>query len=103
VDYPPFEVTETGWGEFEINIRIYLASESSEKMLTVYHHLKLHPYGPNAEEIKAQHKPVSSFQYDEVVFNEPTEAMYETLTSRPGALLPENASNANPYCTDPSP
>jgi hypothetical protein len=28
VDHPPFEVTETGWGEFEVAIRIYFQDQS---------------------------------------------------------------------------
>ena len=28
VDRPPFEVTETGWGEFEVAIRIYFQDQS---------------------------------------------------------------------------
>lgn len=38
--HPPYEVTETGWGEFEIAINIRFHHE--EKDVTIYHHLKLH-------------------------------------------------------------
>ena len=34
------KVTETGWGEFEIQIKIYLA-DPMERPVTIYHVLKL--------------------------------------------------------------
>jgi YEATS domain-containing protein 4 len=52
-DKPPYEVTETGWGEFEIQVKIFFVPEANEKPLTFVHHLKLHPWpltvhtGPN--------------------------------------------------------
>ena len=93
VEKPPFEVSETGWGEFEIQIKIHWIGESAEKPATVYHHLKLHPYGPNAEEEKATGATVYSQQYDEIVFNEPTEYMFDLLTRHGSALLPVAAAN----------
>lgn len=89
VEKAPFEVTETGWGEFEITIRIVFVQPAAEKTIVLYHHLKLHPYGAAApapgETAKPQ--PVESILYDELVFCEPTEAMFQILTSRPGAVL----------------
>ena len=40
VSKPPYEVSETGWGEFEIQIRIYF-NDLTEKPVTLYHGLKL--------------------------------------------------------------
>ncbi|VVD02636.1 unnamed protein product [Leptidea sinapis] len=37
---PPFELTETGWGEFEIVIKIYF-QDPNERPVTLYHILKL--------------------------------------------------------------
>lgn len=98
IESPPFELTETGWGEFEIAVKIYFASEANEKNVTTYHHLKLHPYGEDAQK-KAQEKggTVESYIYDELVFNEPTEAMFEILTSRPGAILPPKKGDTNKF------
>lgn len=99
VEQPPFELTETGWGEFEIQIRVLFAPCAAEKQLVLHHHLKLHPYGPEFQqrlaagqvEMTAAGVPraqdVQSILYDELVFSEPTEAMLELLASRPGALL----------------
>lgn len=39
------QVTETGWGEFDIIIKLFFAAESGEKPLQLVHHLKLHPWG----------------------------------------------------------
>jgi len=38
-------MTETGWGEFDIIIKLFFAAESTEKPLQLVHHLKLHPWG----------------------------------------------------------
>lgn len=85
-DVPPggvFEVHETGWGEFEITIKMYYIPESQEKPQTLYHHLRLHPYGDTEEqkEKMRQDKVVMSHVYEEQVFNEPYDHFYEILTS----------------------
>lgn len=46
IDKPPFQVTETGWGEFDVIIKIWWVAEASEKFLQTMHWLKLHPW-PN--------------------------------------------------------
>ncbi|OIW33602.1 yeats family protein [Coniochaeta ligniaria NRRL 30616] len=73
----PFEVHETGWGEFEITIKLYYATESSEKPQTLYHFLKLHPFARNEEEKEALARngngEVISWTYEEQLFNEPFE------------------------------
>lgn len=80
----PFEVHETGWGEFEIQIKLHYVPESNEKVQVVWHHLRLHPYGNDKErEIMASlpSKEVTSMAYEEQLFNEPYEGFYEILTS----------------------
>lgn len=79
----PFVVKETGWGEFEISIKLYFATESNEKPQTLYHHLRLHPYGKtdSERELTQQNGEVISWCYEELIFNEPYEAFYEILTS----------------------
>ena len=67
IEEPPFEVTETGWGEFEIQIKIFFQPEASEKPLTLFHFLHLHPYGPNKEEEREQGATIEAYQYDEIV------------------------------------
>lgn len=100
IETPPFELTETGWGEFEIAVKIYFSSEANEKNVATYHHLKLHPYGEEAQQKSKENGGlVESYLYDELVFNEPTEAMFEILTSRPGAVLPAKKSETVKYST----
>ncbi|KAK3995989.1 protein AF-9 [Cladorrhinum sp. PSN332] len=81
----PFVLHETGWGEFEIAIKLYYVPESSEKPQTLYHHLRLHPYGRTEEEKETMrltnNGQVVSWAYEEQLFNEPYEAFYEILTS----------------------
>ncbi|KPI45960.1 uncharacterized protein AB675_924 [Cyphellophora attinorum] len=80
IESPPFEVEETGWGEFEIAIKFYFAPESNEKPQQLWHPLKLHPYVGDIERQKAERTMVSSVCYEEVLFNEPLDSFYEVLT-----------------------
>ena len=97
IEQPPYQVTETGWGEFDVQVKIFFAAESGEKPVALFHRLKLHPYGPEAEAVRAGDGVVSSWQYDEVVFNEPTEAMYEILTTNGSAVTPLERSAGNVF------
>ena len=83
IEAPPFEVTETGWGEFEVQIKMYFVPEASEKPQTSWHFLRLHPWEGDLEMQKEKRTPISSQSYDEIIFNEPTEALYEIMTSGP--------------------
>jgi YEATS domain-containing protein 4 len=71
IEEPPFEVTETGWGEFEIQIKVHFVPEASEKPMTLFHFLHLHPYGPNKEEEREKGSTVEAFQYEEIVLPPP--------------------------------
>lgn len=132
VDRPPFEISETGWGEFAILIKIFFVTEAGgEKPLQIQHLLKLHSFvepvppthGPwleqtpddllraAAETVEQVRTPmpsssapkepetpgldespstpaVHSWQYDEIVFTEPTEALYRKLLESPPTPLP---------------
>lgn len=74
----PFEVTETGWGEFQLTIRIVF-QDPSQKPLSLVHHLKLYPTDEAANQLKTS-KPVISEQYEEVVFDPPTGLMASILS-----------------------
>jgi YEATS domain-containing protein 4 len=80
IESPPFEVEETGWGEFEIAIKFYFNPDSTEKPQQIWHGLKLHPYQGNIEEQKEKRMMISSVCYEEVLFNEPVENFYDLLT-----------------------
>ncbi|TPX10871.1 uncharacterized protein E0L32_008260 [Thyridium curvatum] len=89
-----FSVDETGWGEFEITVKLYYVSESGEKPQTLYHHLRLHPYGRTDAEKEAMRAngEVVAWTYEEQLFNEPYDAFYEVLTT---GALPSSSSGNN--------
>lgn len=86
----PFSVSETGWGEFDITIKLYYVNDSGEKPQTMYHYLRLHPYGRTEEEKQAMitaNGEVRSWSYEEQLFNEPYEAFFNLLTN---GAVPKN-------------
>uniref|UniRef100_A0ACD5XWS5 Uncharacterized protein n=1 Tax=Avena sativa TaxID=4498 RepID=A0ACD5XWS5_AVESA len=86
IDQPPFELSETGWGEFEIAITLYFHSDVCEKRVDLFHQLKLYPEeeaGPQSTK-----KPVVMETYDEVVFTEPSEAFFLRVQNHPAATVP---------------
>jgi YEATS domain-containing protein 4 len=128
IEKPPFEVSETGWGEFEIQIKIFFVAEAAEKVISVSHLLKLHPRTVDNNGIVVAVPPgtpiaatataaattaggtgtdpavaaaaaaaaattgldvssVHSWQFDEVVFNDPTEALYNIMVQNPPTPL----------------
>ncbi|KAJ3090650.1 YEATS domain-containing protein 4 [Quaeritorhiza haematococci] len=90
VDKHPFEVSETGWGEFEIPIKVFF-NDSAERPVTLYHHLQLYPKDELALQSK---KPVVAEHYEEIVFSEPTEEMHEILTSNPSPTTKKLVSDS---------
>ena len=48
MDKPPYRITETGWGEFPLNIRVQFQQETGEKTIGFAHQLRLHHWGPPA-------------------------------------------------------
>ncbi|KAI8807220.1 yeats family-domain-containing protein, partial [Cladochytrium replicatum] len=100
IEKHPFEVWETGWGQFEIQIRITFV-DPNEKAIQLYHMLTLfppdgdpaamHPQSPALP--SAPKKPVVAEVYEDIVFNEPTELMYEVLMANPQLPLPKKANH----------
>ena len=80
---PPYEVHETGWGEFEVAIKVFF-HDPAEKPITMYHLLKLFQTDPA---VIAGKKCVVSEHYDELVFTDPTNTIYQLLTN-PKPLVP---------------
>lgn len=78
VTKPPYEITETGWGEFEIVIKIYF-HDPNERPVTLYHILKLFQSETNI--ILLGKKNLVSEFYDEIIFQDPTAMMQQLLTS----------------------
>lgn len=97
-------MTETGWGEFEIQIRISFVQESGEKPVVFYHHLKLHPWtaagAPEAPPDTADAiaaGPVHSYQYDEIVFSDPFQSFLATLTAHQPTPVPSGRNKPVPF------
>ena len=84
IEEAPFEVEETGWGEFEIAIKFFFVPESTEKPQQVWHQLKLHPYGDDIEGKKERRETVKNICYEEVLFNDPVEQFYDVMTGGTG-------------------
>eukprot|EP00658_Telonema_sp_P-2_P053207 TRINITY_DN4166_c0_g1_i12.p1 TRINITY_DN4166_c0_g1~~TRINITY_DN4166_c0_g1_i12.p1 ORF type:complete len:208 (+),score=58.28 TRINITY_DN4166_c0_g1_i12:185-808(+) len=80
VQKPPFQVTATGWGEFEIAIRVYFM-DPAEDCIDLYQTLKLFP--SHEDELLTPKKPVLSEQRDDIVFNDPTLTFYRCLLKGP--------------------
>lgn len=79
VTKPPYEVSETGWGEFEIIVKIYFV-DPLEKSITLYHLLKLFEINPETKQIITK-KNVCSENYDEIIFTDPSPLMANAVNS----------------------
>lgn len=79
----PFEVCETGWGEFAIKITITF-HDPREPQIVLTHYLKLFPENRGAQTTK---KPVLLETYDEFVFVNPSEAFQQKLLQGPSKKL----------------
>ncbi|XP_060527748.1 YEATS domain-containing protein 4 [Cylas formicarius] len=77
---PPYEISETGWGEFEIVIKIHF-HDPNERPVTMYHILKLFHSGNTQDIGIEQNKGLVSESYDEIVFQDPTQLMHHLLTN----------------------
>lgn len=76
VTKPPYEITETGWGEFEIIIKIFFI-DPNERPVTLYHLLKLFQSDSSA----MPKKTVVSEFCDEMIFQDPTAMMQQLLNT----------------------
>lgn len=71
----------------------------------LYHHLKLHPWTAIGSgepeipppEVAAKAGPVHSWQYDEVVFNDPFQSFLNILTAHPPTPLPKTKRRPVPF------
>lgn len=63
----PFELSENGWGEFEIQIKLYF-TDHLEKTLTFSHFLRLYPLeDPFGIRHSSKGNTVITEHYDEIV------------------------------------
>ncbi|KAL3527203.1 hypothetical protein ACH5RR_011859 [Cinchona calisaya] len=86
VESPPFELSECGWGEFEIAISLFFHNDVCDKQLDLYHHLKLYAEeGSGPQSIK---KPVVVETYNEIVFPEPPANFLVRVQNHPAIVVP---------------
>lgn len=93
VESAPFELSESGWGEFEIAISLFFHNDVCDKQLDLYHHLKLYPEDESGPQ--STKKPVVVESYDEIVFSEPTETFFSRIQNHPAAIVPRLPSTLN--------
>lgn len=93
VESPPFEISECGWGEFEIAITLFFHSDACEKQLDLYHHLKLYPEDESGPQNTK--RPVVIESYNEVVFPEPSEAFLARVQNHPAVVVPRLPDGLN--------
>lgn len=89
------------WCEFDIQIRVAFVPESNEKPITIHHHLVLHgwPHISQANGVAplpAPLGPINAWQYDELVFSDPTKAFLDTLLQHPPTPLPKTRRRGAP-------
>ena len=89
----PYEVSETGWGEFEIGITVTFHEASGLDPVEFKHGLKLFP-GPNIA--PTTKKPVIAEVYDEFVFVNPSKEWFDVLHSGPIRKVENHP--LTPYC-----
>ncbi|KOB72926.1 YEATS domain containing protein 4 [Operophtera brumata] len=75
---PPYELTETGWGEFEIVIKLHF-HDPNERPVTLYHILKLFQSPVTEGAPPTVGRTLVSESYEEIVFQEPTQLMQHLL------------------------
>lgn len=78
VDKPPFELHESGWGEFDVELKIYF-QDASERPITLHHALRLYP---NTDAIVTK-KSIIAEKYDDIVFTDPTLKIQKALNNCP--------------------
>lgn len=78
----PFEVSETGYGEFGVEIRLYFAQESGEKAVYREHYLVLGAYGSDEQRARQEKEnKIVAERLETIEFNEPAADFFRTLTS----------------------
>ncbi|KAJ9117549.1 hypothetical protein QFC22_004399 [Naganishia vaughanmartiniae] len=85
IDRPPFAVTETGWGEFPLNIRVQFAPETGEKSVSFVHQLRLHHWGPVMH--LPAHLPTATIEGTPSVMDEGSVAQTSNATPQPREIV----------------
>lgn len=77
---PPYEVTEFGWGEFDVIVRVHFKAGNADRSVSMNHFIRL--FGPPGQPIN---KAVVSEKYDEFVFVDPPDNLRRAILSGPTA------------------
>ncbi|OQV14555.1 putative YEATS domain-containing protein 4 [Hypsibius exemplaris] len=77
---PPYEVRETGWGEFEVNIKVSFADQN-ERQIALYTWVRLFPKPTEYNVIQTKDGWTIFEQYDEFVMNEPSMMMLDVASN----------------------
>ncbi|KAJ3352387.1 YEATS domain-containing protein 4, partial [Kappamyces sp. JEL0680] len=85
---PPFRVTETGWGEFEIGIKIWF-TDPNLKPLSFLHMLQLYHKDDNPLKLSN----VVSEHYEELEFHTPSPDLKDALLAHPWEDLAKKTPN----------
>lgn len=83
VHLPPFELEESGWGEFEILIELAFR-DPKLKPVKMYHLLKLYPLDavPGEQLIHPDAEPVLYERYDEILFMNPQSNLMQEIINQ---------------------
>eukprot|EP00177_Eucheuma_denticulatum_P005302 GFKZ01009645.1.p2 GENE.GFKZ01009645.1~~GFKZ01009645.1.p2 ORF type:complete len:217 (-),score=21.36 GFKZ01009645.1:2423-3073(-) len=93
----PYEVSEYGWGEFDVIIRVFF-QDPLEKPVDFYHPLGLFAENSPGE---PSDKPVIREYYDEIVFQDPSEKLLQILKTTPhGPKVQSKPSTFAPFFKD---
>ncbi|KAI9193437.1 yeats family-domain-containing protein [Polychytrium aggregatum] len=94
LESPPFEITETGWGEFEIAIKIFFhdATEKPEKPITFFHPLQLY----HKDETAGPKKPVIVENFEVIVIQDPLEETFEVLSKSGQGIFKKGSASFTP-------
>ncbi|KAG2694216.1 hypothetical protein I3843_08G126500 [Carya illinoinensis] len=96
VESPPFELSECGWGEFEIGISLFFHNDICDKQLDLFHHLKLYPEDESGPQTTK--KPVVVESYNEIVYPDPSENFLARVQNHPAVIVPRMPAGFNlPY------
>lgn len=93
VKAPPFELQETGWGEFDILIELHFHDDAREPPLELLHSLRL---GLDIHG-NPQRRPYVHEVYEELVFWEPTVELYNRVQAAKGHGRGHDISSVEQY------
>ncbi|ORZ40595.1 yeats family-domain-containing protein [Catenaria anguillulae PL171] len=93
--HPPYEVNETGWGEFEVEISIHLKYSPDYKPVKLAHMLRLFPPDEDHHVQPSLVDPsrpgiMVTERLDEIIVTEPSEELFEAMVKHHQRTYPIN-------------